>query len=175
MTTSLPENARAAHPTRPGEAAPACGRRLALAAAQLAIVAVFATPLEAAAKYGSPVVASVAFASGHDAFRTSLRTQHAAGRPSALRAEDVHADAPRTADTGERVPTAGFVLQSDLSPGIVHARTRPLQDRAIAWSDSGPPDRRDHVAATGTKRSAEAQEAIVQAHRLRGSPPTRLD
>ena len=140
--------------------------------ALVAVVTMLALPQDAAAKYGSPLVAHVATAGGRGGVYLTARPARPADHREA-HLDGTHAGRAATPH-GERRGTARLGSFSDLGNGVVLARSaRPAPQIAVVRSGLVLAARDARVAAVSGSRSDEFQHAAGQAHRLRG-PPSQL-
>jgi hypothetical protein len=167
MTTTSTAHASATQPHRTG-LRPTSGRCAAwLACALVALVTMLALPREAAAKYGSPLVAHVATASGRGGVYLAAHRDPA---PVVRRAQHLRPDRATPRQT-ERRASERLASHSDLGNGIVLARSaRPTPQLAVVQSALALIERNARIDAAGAARFDEGQCAAGQAHRLRGPP-----
>jgi hypothetical protein len=138
----------------------------------VALVALIGLPRDAAARYGSPVVAHVMTAGGRGGVYLTAHRDAAPERATALAgrtdARPGHAGTPYGPD---RRGTSRLGSFADFGYGIVLTRsTRPLSQIAVVQSVIVLTERDHRIAASRSSRVDDFHCAAGQAHRLRGPP-----
>jgi hypothetical protein len=171
MTTASTESASAMRPPRTG-LEPTRAWAASAVAALIALVALIGLPRDAAARYGSPMVAHAMTAGGRGGVYLTAHRDTTRTREIALRG---HRSAPSrqegTPPLGDRHGTSRLGSFADLGNGIVLARSaRPLSQMVTVQSVIVLTERDHRIATAGSSRPDDIHCAAGQAHRLRGPP-----
>jgi hypothetical protein len=170
MITASTESASAMRPPRTG-LRPSGIWAASAVAALVAVVTLIGLPRDAAARYGSPVVAHVMTAGGRGGVYLTAHRETAPAREAALRTRTDLPSRHSGTPTGDRRGTSRFGSFSDLGNGIVLARSaRPLSQIAVVESVIVFTERDHRLAASGSSRVDDIHCAAGEAHRLRGPP-----